>query len=180
MHAVRKMEEYVVRLSGLEDGTHAFEFTLDDSFFATFDFEEIKHGGVKAQVQLDKKPGMVTLGITLKGEVTIMCDRCLEDYRQPVDQQEEIYFKYGDHHEELEDNVVVIPRDEHQINIAQYLYEFTVLSLPLKKVHPDRPDGSTGCDPDMVKKLNDLEIEQGDQETDPRWNELKKIIEKNN
>ncbi len=174
------MEEYVVRLSGLEDGTHEFEFTLDDSFFAAFDYDEIKSGAVEALVSLIKKPGLLTLDIHLKGMVSLVCDRCLEEYQQTVEKQEQLYLKYGDHAEELEDNVVMIPGETHEIRVAQYLFEFTVLSLPLKKVHPDREDGSSGCNQNMLNKLNEHTIRKGEQEIDPRWNELKKIIEKNN
>ena len=174
------MEEYVVRLSGLEDGTHEFEFTLDDSFFAAFDYDEIKSGAVESLVSLIKKPGVLTLDIHLKGMVSLVCDRCLEEYQQPVEKQEQLYLKYGDHAEELEDNVVMIPGETHEIGVAQYLFEFTVLSLPLKKVHPEREDGSSGCNPNMLNKLNEHTIRKGEQEIDPRWNELKKIIEKNN
>ena len=174
------MEEYVVRLSGLEDGTHEFGFTLDDSFFATYDYDEIKSGAVEASVYLVKKPGVLTLDIHLEGMVNLTCDRCLEQYQQAVDKQEQLFLKYGDHTEELEDNVVMIPWETHEIRVAHYLFEFIVLSLPLKKVHPDREDGSNGCNPNMMNKLKEHAIRKGDQEIDPRWNELKKIIEKNN
>jgi hypothetical protein len=45
-------------------------------------------------------------------------------------------------------------------------------------VHPDDNNGKSTCDPVMLKKLEELIIEE-ETEYDPRWNELKKLMNDN-
>ncbi len=47
----------------------------------------------------------------------------------------------------------------HQLDLKHYFYECISVSIPYRKVHPDLPDGESGCDPEMLKKLKDHLIE---------------------
>jgi uncharacterized metal-binding protein YceD (DUF177 family) len=53
-----------------------------------------------------------------------------------------------------------------------------MLALPIRKIHPDDSNGNSTCDPVMLKKLEDLRVEES--ENDPRWDELKKLMNNNN
>ncbi|UTW63826.1 DUF177 domain-containing protein [bacterium SCSIO 12741] len=59
--------------------------------------------------------------------------------------------------------------------MSQLLYEFIHLALPLKNVHNEGE-----CDPEMVKKIEELNYGEGEEEesTDPRWNALKSLKRK--
>ena len=74
----------------------------------------------------------------------------------------------------------MISREAHEIVIDQYLFEFIVLSLPVKRIHPDDPDGNPACNKEMMKKLNQYLINDEQKINDPRWDDLKSIIEKIN
>jgi len=52
------------------------------------------------------------------------------------------------------------------------------LSVPSKKVHPGIEDGS--LDSEILKKLEELSPERNKNidNTDPRWDDLKKLIDK--
>jgi len=52
--------------------------------------------------------------------------------------------------------VVFIPRSETVIDFRTWVYEFLMLSIPLQRIHPDKPDGSQGCNPETLKLLNKL------------------------
>jgi uncharacterized metal-binding protein YceD (DUF177 family) len=60
--------------------------------------------------------------------------------------------------------------------VAQYIYEMMVLALPSKRVHPGIEDGS--LDSDILKKLEELspERKKKNENTDPRWDDLKKLL----
>ncbi|MEO1011925.1 MAG: YceD family protein, partial [Bacteroidota bacterium] len=71
----------------------------------------------------------------------------------------------------------IIPHGEHQINIAQYLYEMLVLAVPQKRVHPGVLDGTLKSDIlERLQKLRPNEIREDSSESDPRWDILKKLI----
>ena len=75
---------------------------------------------------------------------------------------------------------MIIPHGEYQINVAQYIYELIVLALPAKKVHPGIEDGSLKSE--ILNKLEELRPKEqtkeikNTEETDPRWNNLKKLL----
>ena len=71
--------------------------------------------------------------------------------------------------------LIVIPREESRLNIAQYIYEFTALTLPVKKMHPMDANGNSGCNVEMIRKLNEhISNRKGD--SDPRWDALKNLM----
>jgi len=168
----------MVRFPGLKERSDTFEFVLDDSFFAFHNLADWNGGMVNAHIEMEKKPDMVTLSFALSGNVEVVCDRCLEPYHQEISAAETLYVKFGDESEEIEENIVIIPRDQTMLEVSQYLYEYIALALPVKKVHPEDRDGNTACDPEMLEKLEAHNQSEEQPETDPRWDELKKLIEK--
>ena len=171
---------YAVRISGLADGDHDFQFVLDQKFFATLEHPEIENGNVSARITLEKKPGVLSLCFKLTGEVEVVCDRCLEPFMTEIDTTQTIFVKEGDEPGEIEDNVVMIHKDDHEIEVGQFMYEYIVLALPLQRMHPDDEQGVPACDPDMIKHLDAHRgIKDLKDQTDPRWDALKGIIEKN-
>jgi len=175
---VSKRGSYAVRISGLGDGDHDFLFDLDQQFFVLFEHPDMKNGRVKTRVIFEKKAGILVLHFSLTGEVEVTCDRCLELFMTPIETAQSMYVKLGDNSGEIEDDVLVIERDEHEIEVGQYLYEFIVLALPYQRIHPSDKNGNPSCNPEMLEKLEAHRAKETDQ-TDPRWDALKGIIEKN-
>ena len=178
---MNKRGSYAVRISGLGEGDHIFSFELDRQFFGLYEYSDICEGNVNAEVILSKKPGALSLHFNLEGELEVTCDRCLGKFMMGISTAQTIYVKIGEASGEVDDDVLIIGKDEHEIEIGQYLYEFMMLALPYQKVHPDDKDGHPTCDPEMLKKLDAhraKEPESSDM-TDPRWDALKEIFKKN-
>jgi uncharacterized metal-binding protein YceD (DUF177 family) len=176
---VKNKIEYMVRFPGLKDRTDTFEFLLDDSFFAFHEEADWCGGEVQVTVEMNKKPDVIALHFRLKGNVRVTCDRCLEAFSKEIETEETLFLKYGDEPGELENNILVISREQHQLDVAHFLYEVILLALPVRKVHPEGPSGQPGCNPAMIEKLEQHTVSEENKETDPRWEELKKLIEKN-
>jgi uncharacterized metal-binding protein YceD (DUF177 family) len=154
---------------------------LDDTFFEKFENSEIKNGSLKAGVSLTKQPTLMILEFAVKGTVELLCDRCLDKYNQRVNNKSKLFVKFGLEEEEMSDEIIVISFEDHQINVAQFLYELVVLGLPIKHVHPAGKNGKSTCDPEMIKKLDEYLVkdtsEEGEDPVDERWNELKKLLD---
>jgi len=178
---VKRLEKYAVRISGLGDGDHDFAFDMDGKFFSFFEHSGIEHGNIHAKVVLEKNKGVMALHFHLTGEVEVECDRCLGSFMNPVDTKHTIFLKTGDTPVEIGDNMIMIGREEHEMDISHLLYEFTVLALPLQRIHPAGREGTSGCDPEMIRKLDEYRSvnKKRGNSPDPRWDTLKDMIEKN-
>lgn len=177
----KRNSEFSVRLSGVGDGQHTYDFGLDQKFFGGFDNPELNDGAVKAVVVYEKKGSIRKLEFSLNGAVSVLCDRCLEFYSQAVGIQEYLILKGGEELADIDEHLLTVPEDLYELDLSQYLYEFIILNLPLKKVHPDLKPGVPGCSREMLDRLKTLRPEKKEKKaegTDPRWNALKDLMDK--
>lgn len=168
-----------------------YEWTLDDRFFADIEAPDIQKGSLDVLLEVKKSIGTYVLDFHIGGAVAVMCDRCLDELELPVKTDNTLHVKLGSEYAE-EDDWITVPEEEGYINVAWLIYEFVVLSLPMKKVH-----APGGCNERMTEILEshicvsppeDDDEGWGKEEsteaipkegTDPRWNELKKILNNN-
>ncbi|WP_298648184.1 DUF177 domain-containing protein [uncultured Proteiniphilum sp.] len=183
-----KFSLYNISLKNLSEGVHTFEYDLDRKFFDAIDGEEVRKGNVKVTVNVRKTSSTFEFNFDLKGVVQIPCTRCLDDMNLDVDTQSRLIVKLGKEYSEESDEIVIIPEEEGEINIAWFLYEFIALTIPIKHVHPagecnrvvssklrkhravstDDDDDDDGDIPD-----DDFSDEEESQDNDPRWDALK-------
>lgn len=171
--------EYVIRISELSEKGETFEFQLEDSFFNHFVSGDWSGGKVLASVVALKRPDGISLEFHLKGELAVTCDLCLDQFPLPVDMHQRLFIKYGNSREELDDDIIVISRDENLFDLSNLLYEYLVLSMPVKKTHPKDRKGDSGCNLEMISKLQKHLVADDHKGTDPRWDDLKKLLDKN-
>lgn len=172
-----KLKEFDIPFSGLKLGKHHFEYQIDKAFFDSFDYDEFNASSVHVDVILDKMSTVMELEMRAKGTVNVACDITNEPYEQPVEGSLELVINFGEAFSDEDDEILVLPHGEHQFNIAQYIYEMIVLSMPSKRVHPGVLDGS--LDSEMLRKLQELQPkEQSDktEKTDPRWDALRNLL----
>lgn len=167
-----------------------YEYTLDNQFFADIDAPEIQRGKLKVVLNVKKSMGVFILNFHTEGFVIVPCDRCLDDLELPVNTDDTLKVKMGLSFSE-EGDFLVVPEEDGYVNVAWFIYEFIELSLPMKHVHAPGK-----CNKAMMGTLNkhlctsaeeeslddaDLEEEPEDEsrETDPRWDDLKKILDNN-
>jgi uncharacterized metal-binding protein YceD (DUF177 family) len=173
------LSQYTIKFSGLSEGMHLFEFSADKRFFAGFEESEIAEAGVNIQVELEKRSTYLRLNFLISGEVELVCDRCLEKYMQPLQSQFPVLVKFSDTETEDTDEVIYLQYGEHEVYVGKLIYEFIVLSIPIRHVHPEDAKGNSSCDPEMLKKIDEYrvtEVKKDTDFTDPRWNDLKQII----
>jgi uncharacterized metal-binding protein YceD (DUF177 family) len=170
---------YTIPLSGLKEGHHTIDFEIDNKFFEQIEESEVKEGSLIANVEIDKRSTHLDMMIRVSGSVRISCDRCLEMFFQPVKSENRLLVKFGKSIEDIDPDIISVPVDEHELDLQQQLYEFIMLALPIKRVHPVDKKGKSTCDPEMIKKLEELIIDDEVKENDPRWDELKKLMNDN-
>jgi len=169
---------YTIPLSGLKEGRHTIDFEIDKEFFEQFEESEVKEGSLIANIVMDKRSSHSDLLIRVSGNVKICCDRCLEMFFHPVVCENRLLVKFGKTIEDIDPDILSLPVGEHELDLQQHIYEFILLALPIKRVHPNDNKGISTCDPVMLKKLDELIVDE-EPETDPRWDELKKLMNDN-
>lgn len=182
MNALRA---YDINIVGLENKRYEYDFTSDTTFFAALEQELIRKGNVQTHVVLDKSETMIRLDFHIVGVVEQICDRSLDEYDEPVDTRQMMLLKFGDHNEELSDEIELIERNTATVNVARYIFEFISLSLPMKRLHPRFRDDEEQDDQDDESNvkliytsgpvMDDEDEENEKPATDPRWDALRNL-----
>ncbi|MBR8535087.1 DUF177 domain-containing protein [Carboxylicivirga sediminis] len=178
-----RLRNYSIPFKGLKEGKHLFNYEIGAEFFELFEQPLIEKGNVKAEVELGKSSALLTLTFKIKGEIDTVCDNCLEALTLPIENESLMYIKFGEEYDEPTEEIIVLPHDEHEINVAQLLYEFICVALPIRHVHPEDEDGNVTCDTDMLDQLDNYLVEEDtdeeqDDDMDPRWAALKNLLDK--
>lgn len=149
----------MIPFKGLSLGVHEFRWVVDTSFFKKFPGSEIQEGLLNVVVTLNKGSQFMELNFQLQGHVRVPCDRCLDLVEVKTDYQTRLIVKFGASTQEETEDLLILAFEEHQLDVAQYLYEYAHLSLPYRIVHQEDPEGSTRCNPEMLEKLKEYLVE---------------------
>jgi len=171
-----KLRNYDVSFSGLKTGKHEFKFEIDKEFFQLFDTEQdFTNPKITVDVLLDKHSTFLEFEIKVSGTVEVVCDITNEDFDHPIENQIKVLVKFGEEYDDSEEDVITIPTNDHAFNITQLIYENVALSIPMKKLSPNVSDE----DLKILDKFSPKEIEEEEHESDPRWDALKNLKNKN-
>lgn len=192
-----KEKEFLIQFSGLKTGEHQFEYHIENDFFDLFNYDEFNNVNINVEATLLKKETMMELYLSHKGTVNVPCDVTNEDFDLPVNGSLKLIIKFGEEFNNDNEDLLILPHGEFQFSIAQFIYEIIVLSVPYKRVHPsiapdyeveendldflDDDDLEMIYEDDLIENEEE-ENEETDEnsstnkETDPRWDELKKLL----
>jgi uncharacterized metal-binding protein YceD (DUF177 family) len=177
---MKNTKEYLIPFIGLKLGKHNFEYQIDNSFFEIFDYNEYQDSNIKVNVVLDKKSTFLELSFKHKGYVNVPCDLTSEDFNLAVKGKMKLIVRFGEEFNNDNEELLILPHGEFEIDIAQYVYEMIVLSVPLRRVHPGVKDGTLQTE--ALQKLNELAVSEEKEEIkeeeniDPRWDKLKQLL----
>lgn len=165
--------DYLISFKGLKQGKHHFDYKIDKKFFDLFTYDDYLDANIQAEVILVKKSTLMELTFHIKGDVLVNCDLSGEEFYQPIEGTLDIIVKFGEKFNNDDEVILILPHESHRLDVAQYIYETTVLSTPIKRVHPGVLDGSLKSE--VLEKLKELENKK-EKKTDPRWDKLKGLI----
>ncbi len=141
-------KSFRIAFKGLKNGRHTFDFEVGEALFEASGNTEIKGGACRTHVELDRAETMLGFDVTIDGSVVVACDRCLEDCEVPVRFAGHLTVKFSDETDEYDGEMMWISPSESEVDLAQYIYESIVLSLPYQRVHPEGE-----CDPAMLERF---------------------------
>ena len=175
---MKPLKAFIIQFVGLKLGEHCFEYEIDKKFFDFFEYEDFNDIDASVNVVLNKKSRFLELHLKAKGTINVNCDLTNEPYNQDIENAFDLVVRFGDKFNDENEEILIIPHGEYEINIAQYIYELIVLSMPSKRIHPGIIDGTLNSE--ILDKLEELSPKGNDEsnkgEIDPRWNTLKKLL----
>lgn len=177
---MQQKKEYIIQFVGLSLGEHIYDYSIDGRFFRDMEYSEIQNADIQVNVKLLKQSTMLVFQFEIKGTVKTECDRCTDEFDMPIQGNYRLIVKLGGHETGNEDDdIITLPANEYELDLSQYIYEYVILSLPIKRVHPDDAEGNSTCNKEMLTKLSSFLTEEehkASEPIDPRWEALKNII----
>jgi uncharacterized protein len=168
------VKAYRIDILGLSYSEHSFDFELGNSFFEVYGSESLNKGHFHAQVILNKKETFIEVEFNINGQASLMCDRSLELFDFPMTIRKKMVFKYGEEAQEVDEEVTIITRDQASLEVGQLMYEYILLDIPMKRLHPRFANESTQEDLTLVYSSETSPTDESD-DIDPRWEKLKKL-----
>ena len=141
------LDTYTVDLLSPELEGKTFEYSIGDDFFAAID-GLIQRGSLACKVECISAGTIVKFRIHSSGTVTVPCDRCLADLDVRIETSDVLKVKLGEEYSD-DGECVVVPEAEGRIDLAQFIYEFIALSMPMTCCHEPGE-----CDSAMMLELS--------------------------
>jgi len=167
------MSSLRINISGLSEGLHSYDLSSpagELGLDARFD------GSVQVAVELEKTHREIILRAHAQSEALFSCDRCLDDFRRPVEESYEVvYLLTGEEQAragEKDLEVQVLPPEMNILDIGDDARQFLLLRLPIKILCKE---DCAGLCPSCGTNLNRGSCTCTVGATDPRWDALKKL-----
>ena len=168
--------EYEIAFVGLKPGMHVFEYRVEDKFFVPYGEQDFTNCIANIKLSLDKKNGFMQLKFDVDGTVDVICDKCGNTLPMQLWDEFNIIVKIVDEPEvmneqEEDPDVYYISRGESHLHMADWIYEFVNLSIPLQKMCKEEEMGGAKCNIEVLEKLRKME-EQAQKDSNTVWKGL--------
>ncbi len=188
-----KFSAYKLPLKSLGTGTHRFEYQLGKQFFVDMESSDVRDAALTVDLTVVYNGDFYDLSFKITGDVTTVCDRCLDDLVIPIDASYHVVVKYGEDYNDDSDDVLEIPESDNYLNVSYMIYDTVVLAIPIKHVHPlgkcnrqmsamlkkhraRTGDEDADLENDLIDEIDNIDAEtENNSASDPRWDALRKF-----
>lgn len=147
---------------GLKPGIHEFNYEVDEQFFSEFGQTDFESCQATVKVQLEKSASFLRLKFEIGGSVKVICDRCgntlplnlWDEFNmviKPVENPDEM------NEREEDPDIFYISRTESHLHLAEWIYEFVLLSIPMQRRCNDEEMGGPQCNKEILDMLRKME-----------------------
>jgi uncharacterized metal-binding protein YceD (DUF177 family) len=178
--AMAHRRDFEIAFVGLKPGVHEYAYEITDKFFEPFQQQDFRNCKADVKLHLDKKSSFMLLKFEIGGSLEVVCDRCnnylplqlWDEFNITVKMVEEPELA---NEQEEDPDVYYISRGESHVDVANWIYEFINLSIPMhKSCSYEKMDGPY-CNPSAMDVLKKLEPEEKEIKENPIWKGLEKF-----
>ena len=170
---MKDLKQFNIPFVGLKEGTHLFEYDIDNTFFELYNYDEFEKSSINVTLEFVKKSTFFELTFTASGTVNVPCDVSGEYFDLEITATLPLVVKFGPEYNNENEEILILPHEVYQFSVAQFIYEMIVLGIPNKRVHPKLLDGT--METEVLEQL-EIKEEKTVETTDPRWDKLKNLI----
>jgi uncharacterized metal-binding protein YceD (DUF177 family) len=157
--------EYDIAFVGLKPGEHDFQYEISDKFFADYDQQDFSNVKATVKVNLDKKAGFMMLKFDVGGTLEVSCDRCGNQLPMQLWDEFQVVVKLVDNPDEMNNqeedpDVYYISRTESHLHLADWIYEFINLSIPMTRMCKEAEIGGPYCNKEVLEKLKKMQPDE--------------------
>jgi uncharacterized metal-binding protein YceD (DUF177 family) len=177
--------DYEIAFVGLKPGIHSYSYDITDKFFEPFQQQDFRNCRAQVKLTLDKKSSFMLLKFEIGGVIDVACDRCSNDLKLDLWDEFNLTVKMVDDAEQMNNqeedpDVYYIGRGESHIDVANWIYEFINLSIPMQKVCAFEKADGPNCNPATLDLLKKMEVKPGEKTENPIWKGLEKFKDLDN
>lgn len=136
--------KHIINLDRLNFGQYQYDFVLDSEYFSQQEKSEIIGGNVAVHVALNWRSEDLDVVVSVRGKVSLTCDRCLDLIEFDVEAEEDMAPLLE------EEFFLEKGTTGRNLDLEWLAYELVVVNLPLVHCHPEG-----GCNPQMDALLQD-------------------------
>ncbi len=156
--------EYEIAFVGLKPGLHEYHFEVDDKFFQEYKQPDFSGCSAKIKLTLERNTSFLILKFEVGGNVDVICDRCGNNLRMELWDEFDMVVKLVENPDEMNEteedpDIYYISRTESHLRVADWIYEFISLSIPMQRSCKEDEIGGPQCNIevlDMLKKMEDV------------------------
>lgn len=177
---MNQRREFEIAFVGLKPGMHVYEYRIEDKFFVPYGEQDFENCVANIKLSLEKNNGFMLLKFDIDGELNATCDRCGNTLPTQLWDEFNIIVKMVDNPEEMNEqeedpDVYYIGRSESHLHLADWIYEFVNLSIPLQKMCGEDEIGGPKCNKEVLAKLKQMEDEARKDSGNTVWKDLDKF-----
>ena len=165
---------------GFKPGIPVYEYRIEDKFFIPYGGQYFEDCIANIKLSLEKNAGFLQLKFDIDGTLKVACDRCGNTLPMQLWDEFNIIVKMVDdpevmNEQEEDPDVYYISRGESHLHLADWIYEFINLSIPLQKMCREEEIGGPKCNTEVLEKLKKMEVDAQKDSTPTVWKGLDKF-----
>ena len=175
-----RRRDFEIAFVGLNPGVHEYSYTIDDRFFEAYQQQDFRNCTAHVKLSLDKKSSFMLLKFEMGGKLEVNCDRCNSNLPLELWDEFNITVKIVEepelmNNQEDDPDVYYISRGESHIDVANWIYEFINLSIPMQKICNFEDMDGPYCNKAAIDVLKKLETKESEKKENPIWKGLEKF-----
>jgi len=174
-------KSFEIAFVGLKPGVHEYAYDITDKFFIHYDEQDFTNCKAEVKLKLEKSTGLLLLHFEIGGSLDITCDRCGNNLPISLWEDFNMVVKLVSNPEEMNDSeedpdIYYLGLMDSHINVADWIYEFINLSIPMQRMCGEDEKGKSKCNPEVLQKLEEMRPTETQQEENS--GEMRKLLER--
>ena len=154
--------EFDIAFVGLKPGLHEYDYEVDSKFFQDYKQTDFSNCQAKIKLTLEKNTSFLMLKFEVGGNMEVVCDRCGNNLGMELWDEFNLIVKLVENPDEMnvtedDPDIHYISRTESHLHVADWIYEFVTLSIPMQRSCKEEEIGGPQCNKEVLEMLKKME-----------------------